>query len=92
MSKKVVIVGTGPAGLFAALELSEHSDAEIRMYEKGPDLCKRTKDDLTSGLGGSGAFSDGKLTMPDPRYPKSLNVGGQLPGLIGEERYLELVE
>jgi uncharacterized protein len=92
MSKKVVIVGTGPAGLFAALELSEHSDAEIRMYEKGPDLQERTKDDLTSGLGGSGAFSDGKLTMPDPRYPKSLNVGGQLPGLIGEERYLELVE
>lgn len=92
MKKKVVIVGTGPAGLFAALLLSECPDLQIVMYEKGSDLKDRSKDDLTSGVGGSGAFSDGKLTMPDPNYPRSLNVGGQLVSLIGEKEYLRLVD
>ena len=46
MAKKVVIVGAGPAGLFAAYKLSKKAD--ITLIDK-----KR--------IGGAGLFSDGKL-------------------------------
>ena len=65
----VIIVGGGPAGIFAALELSKSSDLNILLIEKGKDIDKRSN--LVSGLGGAGAFSDGKLTL-------SSQVGGRL--------------
>jgi len=77
MAKKydVIIVGGGPAGIFAALELSQASDLSILLIEKGEDIDKRTS--LVSGLGGAGAYSDGKLTL-------SSVVGGRLREYIGE--------
>lgn len=86
----VVIVGAGPAGIFAALELSRGADLRILILDKGPDLekrwCPSNRDGggctecrpckLLAGWGGAGAFSDGKLTV-------SPNVGGQLPDIIG---------
>ncbi len=73
----VIIVGAGPAGIFAALELvKEHPDLSVLMLEKGHDLEKRICPregaggcyscpvcSITSGWGGGGAFSDGKLTL-----------------------------
>lgn len=89
----VAIIGSGPAGLFAALEISRRRpQSRIIILEKGPDRKERTEDNLLSGFGGSGAFSDGKLTFPDPKYPKSLEVGGQLALIIGQERYLEILK
>jgi len=71
MAKKydVIIVGGGPAGIFAALELSQASDLNILLIEKGKDIDERSN--LVCGLGGAGAFSDGKLTL-------TLEVGGRL--------------
>ncbi len=70
----VIIVGAGPAGLFAAHFLSEHSDLRVLVIEKGkaPDrrqcpmtekvACQRCKPcNILSGIGGAGLFSDGKL-------------------------------
>ena len=37
----VIIVGTGPAGIFAALELSRRSDLHVAMFDKGPPIEKR---------------------------------------------------
>ncbi|HOY64706.1 MAG TPA: FAD-dependent oxidoreductase, partial [bacterium] len=37
----VIIVGAGPAGLFAALELVEHNGLKILLIEKGRDLPQR---------------------------------------------------
>lgn len=90
--KDVTIIGSGPAGLFAALELiRRRPQSRVVIFEKGPDRKTRTEDNLISGLGGSGAFSDGKLTFPNPKYPRSLEVGGQLVLIIGRERYLQIL-
>ncbi len=80
----VVIVGMGPAGLFAALSLT---GAGVRciLADRGQDVCTRTHDverfwnggelsensNVQYGEGGAGTFSDGKLTtgINDERIP-----------------------
>ena len=77
MAKKydVIIVGGGPSGIFAALELCQAADLNILLVEKGKDIDKRSS--LVCGLGGAGAFSDGKLTLTP-------QVGGRLRDYLGE--------
>lgn len=80
-SKKVVVVGSGPAGLFAALKLLERGVQPI-IIERGRPTGDRKRDiaaisakgivDADSnycfGEGGAGTFSDGKLyTRSDKR-------------------------
>lgn len=78
MTKKydIIIVGGGPAGIFAALELSQVADLSILLIEKGKDIDKRSN--LVCGLGGAGAYSDGKLTL-------SPQVGGRLQEYLGKD-------
>lgn len=72
----VVIVGGGPAGLFAAWWLADHSDLSVCIVERGNMVKKRscplgkTKKcmrcdpcNILSGMGGGGLFSDGKLNF-----------------------------
>lgn len=70
----VVVVGAGPAGLFAALRLIEFGYRPI-VLERGKCVCERKRDVATLcrnaglnpesnyafGEGGAGTFSDGKL-------------------------------
>lgn len=88
----VVIVGAGPAGIFAAFELVHKDGLKVLMLEKGQRLDKRVCPSrarsyqfckecalvpcaITSGWGGAGAFSDGKLTL-------SPEVGGWLTDYV----------
>lgn len=72
--RSCIIIGAGPAGLFAALTLLEHGVKPI-IYERGKDVSERKKDiallnrneglnpesNYCFGEGGAGTFSDGKL-------------------------------
>ncbi len=72
--KQVIIVGSGPAGLFAALRLIELGFRPV-VIERGKDVSSRTRDialinrahtidpesNYCFGEGGAGTFSDGKL-------------------------------
>lgn len=78
----VIIVGAGPAGIFAAIELSKKGKLSVLMLEKGKDLQER--ESLTSGWGGAGAFSDGKLNL-------STEIGGWLSQYIPERELMELI-
>ena len=73
-SKKVIIIGAGPAGLFAALELILNGIQPI-ILERGKDVRSRRRDlaklnkegivnsesNYCFGEGGAGTYSDGKL-------------------------------
>ncbi|MFC4231085.1 NAD(P)/FAD-dependent oxidoreductase [Parasediminibacterium paludis] len=73
-SKKVIIIGAGPAGLFAALKLMELGIQPI-ILERGKDVRARRRDlaalnkegivnpesNYCFGEGGAGTYSDGKL-------------------------------
>ena len=70
----IIIIGAGPAGLFAALRLIELGMKPI-IFERGKDVAERGKDiaqiqrggiidpdsNYAFGEGGAGTFSDGKL-------------------------------
>ena len=59
----VLIIGAGPAGLFAARALQD-SGIAVTILERGKSPEQR--ESLNYGVGGAGAFSDGKLNLtPD---------------------------
>ncbi len=58
---KAAIIGSGPAGIFAAIELGKKGIKDIIILEKGNDIDSRTKQETMCGFGGGGTFSDGKL-------------------------------
>lgn len=90
---QAIVVGAGPAGLFAALRLIEEGVRPI-VLERGKDVDSRRKDmarisrenvidpdsNYCFGEGGAGAYSDGKLyTRSKKRGPvdKILNILAQ---------------
>lgn len=90
-ARQVVIVGAGPAGLFAALRAIEYGMRPI-VVERGKDVDNRRADvallsrtgevnpdsNYCFGEGGAGAFSDGKLYT---RSKKRGSVENVLQGL-----------
>jgi len=97
----VVIIGAGPAGIFAAMELSQKAPAcSVLLLDKGPDITERACPMLSrktqrcancspclilSGWGGAGAFSDGKLTL-------TAEFGGFLTDYISSAELLRHIE
>ena len=95
----VIIIGAGPAGIFAALELTKQDEnIDILMVDKGRTIEKRkcparltgkcvncNPCSIVNGWAGAGAFSDGKLSQ-------STDVGGRIVDYIPEEKAEELIK
>ncbi|MCL2416679.1 MAG: NAD(P)/FAD-dependent oxidoreductase [Bacteroidales bacterium] len=91
-SREILIIGAGPAGLFAALKCLEHGLKPV-ILERGKSVSERKKDiaalsakgilnensNYCFGEGGAGTFSDGKLFT---RSTKRGDVSGALKTLI----------
>ncbi len=74
LERSPLVIGAGPAGLFAAYELAKHGYCPI-LYERGKKIEERIADinefwqsgnlneesNVQFGEGGAGTFSDGKL-------------------------------
>lgn len=94
---RAIIIGAGPAGIFAAIELVRAGVGPVLVAEKGHALGRRRcparethcvgcrQCDIMTGWGGAGAFSDGKLTL-------STDVGGWLADYIGRDELERLIE
>jgi uncharacterized FAD-dependent dehydrogenase len=93
----VIIVGAGPAGIFSALEVTEKTNLNVLILDRGADIDKRKCPSsrgfecvhcepcsVLSGWGGAGAYSDGKLTL-------STEVGGWLNQYVSTKDLAELV-
>ncbi len=88
-SKPPVVVGSGPAGLFAAYRLVQ-AGLEPVIIERGLEVTERTRQwnrflkgdafnpesNLLFGEGGAGTYSDGKLytRVKDPRVAEVLQI------------------
>ncbi|MDR1915281.1 MAG: FAD-dependent oxidoreductase [Synergistaceae bacterium] len=92
-----VIVGSGPAGLFAAMALAD-KNKKVLLLDKGHAIDKRECPlkhgasecvqckpcNVICGWGGAGAFSDGKLTLT-PEF------GGNMEQYCGESELIRLI-
>lgn len=96
----VVIVGAGPAGIFASYELIINKpDLKVLLLEEGNDVYKRkcpivenkskkcvscNPCNIMRGFGGAGAFSDGK-------YNFTTQFGGWLNEYLPEKEIMDLI-
>ena len=86
MSKHVVIIGAGVAGVNAATKLVDNNfDGKITIIDMGKDPYRRPYEEVMTGYLGAGGWSDGKLTY-------STQIGGQLSKYVGEDKAMELMK
>lgn len=83
----VIIVGAGPAGIFACYELiHKNPKLKIALIDMGDSIEKRNKHDVMSGFGGAGTYSDGKLHFtPKLSHERTFH-------LITEKNYQKLLD
>ena len=86
MSKNVVIVGAGVAGINAATKLVDNNyKGKITIIDMGKDPHKRLPSEVMTGMLGAGGWSDGKLTYHTA-------IGGQLKKYCGEDKSMDLMD
>ena len=86
MSKNVLIIGAGVAGVNAATKLVDNNfDGKITIVDMGKNPYNRPYDDVMTGFLGAGGWSDGKLTYHTA-------IGGQLSKYTGEDKAMELMD
>ena len=101
-----IIIGMGPSGIFCAYELIKLGKAKnILLLEQGKRVenrncpisktgkCLKCKPfcNITSGFSGAGAFSDGKLSLYNPK-DDDIHIGGDLHKYIGTSETKKLID
>lgn len=101
-----IIIGMGPSGIFCAYELIQLKKSKnILLIEQGKRVenrvcpisktgkCVKCKPycNITSGFSGAGAFSDGKLSLYNPK-DDDIHIGGELHKYIGVEETKKLID
>lgn len=101
-----IIVGMGPSGIFCAYELIQLKKAQnILLIEQGKRVenrvcpigktgkCVKCKPycNITSGFSGAGAFSDGKLSLYNPK-DEDIHIGGELHKYVGVDETKKLID
>jgi uncharacterized FAD-dependent dehydrogenase len=87
MSKRIIIVGAGVAGVNAATKLVDngYDGSLITIIDMGKDPYNRKPEEVMTGFLGAGGWSDGKLTYHTA-------IGGQLSKYCGEEKAMQLMD
>jgi uncharacterized FAD-dependent dehydrogenase len=87
MTKRIVIVGAGVAGVNAATKLVDngYDGSLITIVDMGKDPYNRKPEEVMTGFLGAGGWSDGKLTYHTA-------IGGQLSKYCGEKKAMELMD
>jgi len=87
MSRKIVIIGAGVAGINAATKLVDNNypGKDITIIDMGKDPHNRLPEEVMEGMLGAGGWSDGKLTY-------HTSIGGQLSKYCGEEKAMNLMD
>ena len=87
MSKKIVIIGAGVAGINAATKLVDNNypGKDITIIDMGKDPHNRLPEEVMEGMLGAGGWSDGKLTY-------HTSIGGQLSKYCGEKKAMDLMD
>ena len=101
-----IVIGMGPSGIFCAYELIKLNKAKnILLIEQGKRVENRTCPisksgkcvkckpycNITSGFSGAGAFSDGKLSLYNPK-DDDIHIGGELHKYVGVEETKRLID
>lgn len=81
----VILVGSGPTNAMAALKFIDNKITNILMLEKGILRPRDGKVDVTSGILGSGPWSDSKINLTH-------KVGGTVHEVIGMTKYYQLLD
>ncbi|MDP2860483.1 MAG: FAD-dependent oxidoreductase [bacterium] len=84
-----LIVGAGPAGLFAAYTLVEKGFKKVAVIDKGKSVKERKPENTMYGVGGAGLFSDGKLNLTPKRFKTDLT---EFLPLSEAEKLIEKIE
>jgi len=87
MNKRIVIVGSGVAGVNAATKLVDngYDGSLITIIDMGKDPYNRKPEEVMTGFLGAGGWSDGKLTYHTA-------IGGQLSKYTGEKKAMKLMD
>jgi len=86
-NKKILIVGSGVAGVNAATKLvdNDYPGELITIIDMGKSPYERKPEEVMEGFLGAGGWSDGKLTY-------HTSIGGQLSKYCGEEKAMSLMD
>ena len=81
----LIIVGSGPASMFAAIKLIDNGYKNIIIIEKGKKRSNNVNENVTEGWSGASGFSDSKVNLTH-------KSGGTIYELTGLKKFYEYVQ